>query len=191
MPAHCANNQLQCPLHPTKNNQILPKGQADLFPVYASCYLTEHSQKALPRKIMGLPTSARSVLFFQALVPFVCQTHLSGLAIRLETSASSSDGHSSEFPKSYEWTWNKTYCGWFPLDGLIPLGCPQRINKKRQGMNFLWIPNIPKTKWIQVQILRNSIIIQTNNKRDPSHSNSQQDFGVKGMALDKVLLIKK
>lgn len=145
MSAHCANNQLQCPLHPTKNNQILPKGQADLYPVYVSCYLTEHSQKALPRKIMGLPTSARSALFFQALVPFVCQTHVSGLAIRLETSASSSDGHSSEFPKNYEWTRNKTYCGWFPLDGLKGK-CPQRISEKWQGNEFPLNPKHTKNQ---------------------------------------------
>lgn len=33
MPAHCANKQLWCPLCPTKNDQVLPKGQADLFTI--------------------------------------------------------------------------------------------------------------------------------------------------------------
>lgn len=144
--AHWADNELQCPLHPTKNYQALPKGQADLFAVYAGCYLTEHSQKDLPRKNVSLPTSFRAVLLFQAPVPFVYQTQVSGLAIRLETSTSSSDGHSSAFPKKYEWTLNKTHCSWSPpLDGLKGK-CPQSVSKKWQGNEFLLNPKYVKNQ---------------------------------------------
>lgn len=71
---------------------------------------SELPQKALTRRTLAF----LHVLFFQTPLSSVYQAHVSGLAIRLETSIFSSEGHSSEFPKKYAWRLHETYDSGYP-----------------------------------------------------------------------------